>query len=834
MDSLKIVIIEDSEAHFELMKRYISKELPMSSIYHFSEAASYLEAVDRIQPDLVILDYLMPGMSGIEFLEAYKRKGYGSPVIMITGQGDENIAVQALKLGASDYVVKTADFFKLLPGTIERVMREQRLKDSLREFETRFRDLAGSTSDWIWEIDAQGLYTYSNPAVKGILGYDPSEVVGARFEDFFPQSRRRAQRQAALQYMMEGRPLSGYTSCAVHKSGREVFLETSGGPILTQTGDIVGYRGIDRDVTKRRQVEQALRESEERFRTIFRQSPIGIELFDECGLLVDANRSSLDVFGIATLEDIEKFNLFDDPSTPETVLDRLCRGETVRYEALFEFEKVFDLFKTGKSGSIYIDVQVTPLVEDGRIKGYLRQVQDITSRRRAEDALLISNRLLEAANRNKGLSHIIPEFVLEVKRLSGCSAAGIRILDEDGNIPYKAHDGFPQQFCGLESPLSLRAGCRMCADVFMRRTNPALPCFTQAGSFYINGPTCFFSDASQCGEGFSHDACHGFGYKSVALVPIPLDDSILGLIHIADPNENRVPLELVEIVERIALQLGVAIERVRAGEALQKAHDELEVRVKERTLELALANGKLQEEVEERRRAQEALAMSAEDLKLFAYSVMHDLKSPTIGIHGLARLLHKQYASVLDEKGRSYCEQILRASEYSSVLVDQINTYIASKEAPLNMETLNLGDILQIVREEFSARLSLRRIRWVQPDGPIEIRADRLSMIRVLRNLVDNALKYGGDNLSELRIGYKEAAEFHIISVSDDGIGIREKDCETIFHPFKRNGNATGISGAGLGLNIVREIAKRHKGTVWVEPGPGGGTVFSISIGKSL
>ena len=240
------------------------------------------------------------------------------------------------------------------------------------------------------------------------------------------------------------------------------------------------------------------------------------------------------------------------------------------------------------------------------------------------------------------------------------------------------------------------------------------------------------------------------------------------------------------------------------------------------------------EDVTERKRAQQALRQSSEKLKFFAYSVMHDLKSPTIGIYGLTELLHKHYKDALDERGKSYCDQILKASVHVAALIEKINVYIATKETPLKIEKINIKDILQIIREEFSPRLVVRQIKWLEPEAMVEIKADKLSILRVFRNFVDNALKYGGEDLSEIRIGYKESEEFHTLSVSDDGAGIREGDYERIFAAFRRGETYKAVEGVGLGLAIVAEIAERHGGRVWAEPERDRWTTFHISIAKDL
>jgi signal transduction histidine kinase len=238
--------------------------------------------------------------------------------------------------------------------------------------------------------------------------------------------------------------------------------------------------------------------------------------------------------------------------------------------------------------------------------------------------------------------------------------------------------------------------------------------------------------------------------------------------------------------------------------------------------------------INERQEAEVALRQSSEQLKFFAYSVMHDLKSPAIGIYGLTELLHKHYKDTLDERGKRYCDQILKASVHVAALIEKINVYIATKEASLKIEKIKVKEILQILREEFSSRLAALRIGWVEPETMIEIKADKLSLLRVFRNLVDNALKYGGKDLSEIRIEYRESERFHTFSISDNGVGIEGEDYEKIFALFQRDAKSKGVEGAGLGLAIVREIAEQHGGKVWIEPGKERGTTFHISLPKDL
>jgi signal transduction histidine kinase len=288
-------------------------------------------------------------------------------------------------------------------------------------------------------------------------------------------------------------------------------------------------------------------------------------------------------------------------------------------------------------------------------------------------------------------------------------------------------------------------------------------------------------------------------------------------------------------LSRLARAFNQMAQKLQVAESsLRQINASLETQVEERTQELKIANEHLLQEIAERKRAEQLVVESYEKLKLFAYSVVHDLKSPLIGIHGLTKLIEKRYAQSLDEKGREYCNQILRASENISRLVEEINTYIATKEARLEIEDVRMKEMLLAIKEEFAERLRARQILWLESNIPEIIRADRLSILRSVRNFVDNALKYGGETLNQIRITYRESNDFHILSVTDNGIGIQAEDCERLFSPFQRHSTSRGISGSGLGLAIVKEVAKRHGGDAWIEPGGESGVTASISLLKRL
>ncbi len=193
---------------------------------------------------------------------------------------------------------------------------------------------------------------------------------------------------------------------------------------------------------------------------------------------------------------------------------------------------------------------------------------EILERRRTQEKLQIYLRFLEAVHQQTEIKSLLEAFVAEIKKYTNCEAVGIRILQEQGEIPYLAYQGFSQQFYELESPLNIQSDKCMCINVIKGATDPDLPFYTPGGSFYLNGTSRFLATVSEEEKGATRNMCNRVGYESVALIPFRRGDQILGLIQVADNKENMVPLEIVEMLERVGLQLGSAYQRLQAEASL--------------------------------------------------------------------------------------------------------------------------------------------------------------------------------------------------------------------------------------------------------------------------
>jgi PAS domain S-box-containing protein len=376
--------------------------------------------------------------------------------------------------------------------------------------------------------------------------------------------------------------------------------------------------GVDRiriyslDITELKQAEEKLKQTAEEWEVTFDSIKDLVSIHDKDFKIVKVNKAFVDTLGLESGESIGKKCYEVIHGTEEPWLN--CPHK----QMMGSKTPVTEEFWEPRLG-IYLQVSSSPIFNDrNEVLGTVHIAKDITERKRTEEALEVSNRFLQIINKQMGITPLLKEFLVEIRNLTGCSAVGVRLLDDAGNIPYQAYEGFSQEFYQKESPLSIKSDQCMCINVIKGEIDPGLPFYTAGGSFYINATSRFLATVSEKEKGKTRNECNRIGFESVALVPIPIGDGILGLIHVADPRENMVPLEMVELLERVSMQLGTGIHRVRAEEALQKAHNELEIRVQERTAELAKSNQALQFEIEERKQVEEALRQSEMKYRIVA------------------------------------------------------------------------------------------------------------------------------------------------------------------------------------------------------------------------
>lgn len=142
------------------------------------------------------------------------------------------------------------DFSKVLVSIVD-ITQRKKMEQSLKESEKRFRDIAENSQEWIWEVDSQGKYTFASQMVEKILGYTPGEILQKHFYDLFHPEDREATKSAAFAAFTTKQPFREFINRAVHKNGQTVWLATNGIPLLDDQGNLLGYRGVDTDISER-------------------------------------------------------------------------------------------------------------------------------------------------------------------------------------------------------------------------------------------------------------------------------------------------------------------------------------------------------------------------------------------------------------------------------------------------------------------------------------------------------------------------------------------------------------------------------------------------------
>jgi PAS domain S-box-containing protein len=186
-------------------------------------------------------------------------------------------------------------------GISRDVTERKRAQEALAESRKKYRGLVEKVNDWVWEIDADGVYTYVSPRALELLGYAPEEIVGKTPFDFMPPAEAQRVWNAFEPTWLERKPLELLDNTLVRKDGRLVTVETSGMPVFAEDGTFLGYTGIDRDVTERKQAEEALRESEEKFRLLAETSPAAILIYQD-GKYVYVNPAAESITGYQRAE----------------------------------------------------------------------------------------------------------------------------------------------------------------------------------------------------------------------------------------------------------------------------------------------------------------------------------------------------------------------------------------------------------------------------------------------------------------------------------------------------------------------------------------------------
>ena len=390
-NNLTVLIVEDEPDMASMLKMLLERKFS-ATVEIAEDRASAREKLESGTFDIITLDYQLPDGDGLELLREINEMDNPTPVIMVTGHGDEQTAVKSFKLGAIGYVVKDKRLSTLLTDAVEHALSEIRLRHAeveLQKSEEKYRLLAENATDVIWTTDMDMNWTYMSPSVEHVRGYTVEEAMSQTLEEVStPESFKHTMDVLAeeLEADKERDPDRVRTLEVeqYRKDGSTIWASVAMRFLRDDDGNIVGILGVSRNTTDRKRMEESLKESEENLTIIFDSVPGLIFYKDRENNFIKVNRALADSMGL-TKEEMEGKSLFD--LFPEEQAEEYWKDDLQVIESGMPKMGIIEPMETSEGTMWFRTDKVLYKDEEDNTVGIIGFAVDITERKRVEEAL---------------------------------------------------------------------------------------------------------------------------------------------------------------------------------------------------------------------------------------------------------------------------------------------------------------------------------------------------------------------------------------------------------------------------------------------------------------
>jgi PAS domain S-box-containing protein len=457
-------------------------------------------------------------------------------------------------------------------------------EDEIKAEKEKFRTLAENSPDIISRFDRNLHYLYVNSSVKEISKVYPKNFIGKTNEETdLPKKFAESWNRVLQNVVQTGKVEKGefeFSSLKEKRIYQYVIV-----PEFSVNNSVETVLSLIEDITERKKTEEALRKSEEEYSSLFTNMLDG---FAFCQMIFDEANKPVDFVYLQINDAFERITGLKRDKVVGKKVTEAIPGIKASNPELFEIygrvaltskKEKFELFFKPLSQWLSIAVY-SPR------KGYFAAVfEDITERKKTETEREIMVEFLRIANASTGTRGLIKGALGFFQKQCDCAAVGIR-LKEGEDYPYYETKGFPPEHIQIENKLcaSDKDGCVirdskgkiilecMCGNIICGRFDPSKKFFTENGSFWTNSTTQLLANTTAADrQGNTRNRCNSEGYESLALIPLSVGGTRLGLLQLNDKRKGMFTLETILMWERIADRLALALSKTIAEEALRKS-----------------------------------------------------------------------------------------------------------------------------------------------------------------------------------------------------------------------------------------------------------------------